>query len=157
MGHDRARLICCRTQHPTRLGGFYFHGSTEYHVEMTTPTNLAKPNFGQACNGCGYCCEVQPCELAQKFLQCTVGPCVGLEMQDGRTFCGLVRNPLAYLFKAAHPSANAPLLGPAPALEQGYRLSVGFASALGLGKGCDADDDEESAAWPTRLSTRVSG
>lgn len=78
------------------------------------------------------------------------GPCLALEVSDGQTRCGLVRNPLGYLFKAAHPDADVPLLAEPPDLQEGHQLSVRFANALGLGMGCDADDDETSAAWSTR-------
>jgi hypothetical protein len=115
---------------------------------MNPLSNLPKPKFGEACNGCGYCCTAQPCMLAQEFLHCTTGPCVALETQDGKTLCGLVRNPLAYLFQAAHPEADVATLDAAPEIEAGAQLSVRFAAALGIGQGCDADDDDESARWP---------
>jgi len=117
--------------------------STEYHVEM----NYQKPKFGEKCTGCGYCCTVGPCKLAQEFLHCVTGPCVALEASEGGTICGLVRNPLGYLYKATHPDADVPLLDAPPAVEAGYQLSVKFAAALGVGKGCDADDDFESTQW----------
>lgn len=112
-----------------------------------TQLQLAKPAFGQTCNGCGYCCSAQPCQLAEEFLNCTEGPCVALETREGRTVCGLVRNPLAYLFKAVHPDADVPLLAEPPPDEAVHQLSVQFAGVLGLGKGCDADDDSDSQRW----------
>lgn len=109
---------------------------------------LPKPTFGQACNGCGYCCTVQPCQLAREFLNCHTGPCVALETQQERHICGLVRNPLAYLYKVMNPMADVPLLDPPPPSESAARLSADIASALGLGMGCDADDDLPSLmAW----------
>ncbi len=114
---------------------------------------LPKPKFGQPCNGCGYCCTVQPCQLAREMLNCHTGPCVALEAQGDRHVCGLVRNPLAYLFKAAHPTADVPLLDPPPPGEAAARLSADLASALGLGMGCDSDDGLPSlAAWNARLN-----
>ena len=113
---------------------------------------LRKPAFGSACNGCGYCCSTQPCQLAEEFLRCSEGPCVALEMRDGRTVCGLVRNPLGYLFKVAHPEAQVPVLDEAPATTEGWSLSVRLAAALGFGQGCDAEDDDESAAWSLSLA-----
>ena len=77
------------------------------------------------------------------------GPCVALEVADGRAVCGLVRNPLGYLYQATHPDEVAAATGPAPAVEAGHRLSAEIAAVLGIGKGCDADDDEVSAAWAT--------
>lgn len=117
-------------------------------------TGLPKPKFGEPCNGCGYCCTVGPCHLAEEFLHCTTGPCVALEVDGDRFICGLVRNPLGYLFKMAHPDAVVPVLDAAPESEEGYQLSVKLASALGLGKGCDADDDCESMQWSLNHATR---
>lgn len=116
---------------------------------MTVPAALpAKPALGAPCNGCGYCCSREPCALAQEFLRCTSGPCVALERQGGKTLCGLVRNPLGYLFQAAHPGQAVAVLEDAPALAEGARLSRELAEALGIGRGCDSLDDDESAAWP---------
>lgn len=66
--------------------------------------------------------------------------------------CGLVRNPLGYLFKATNSSAKVQVLDDAPNIQEGHKLSSQIAAALGLGKGCDADDGLDSAAWN---STRV--
>ena len=52
-----------------------------------------KPNFGEACNGCGVCCIAVPCSLARDFVGAFEGPCPALEHEDGRYWCGLVRNP----------------------------------------------------------------
>lgn len=108
---------------------------------------LLKPMAGKPCNGCGYCCSTGPCELAEEFLQCTSGPCVALESRDGQMRCGLVRNPLGYLFKAAHPNLNVPVLEEAPNTEEGHKLSSQIAAALGMGYGCDSEDDQEAVAW----------
>ncbi len=109
---------------------------------------LPKPAMGTQCSSCGYCCTAQPCTLATEFLNCTVGPCWALENGSGdQKVCGLVRNPLGYLFKAAHPESDVNVIGDAPESEEGYRLSSRIASALGLGMGCDAADDADSEAW----------
>lgn len=89
--------------------------------------------------------------LAQEFLKCSTGPCIALEVQGDRTGCGLVRNPLGYLFKAAHPEADVPLLDAPLPSEATSQLSAEMAGALGIGKGCDSDDDAFSAAWPAPL------
>jgi len=90
---------------------------------------LHKPRKGDACNGCGMCCSVQPCALAAEFLHCTTGPCVALEYEDGRTFCGFVRRPVHYLMaKDAPPSITG-------------TLQAHLAGILGLGHGCDSDDE----------------
>jgi hypothetical protein len=94
--------------------------------------------------------------LAQDFLHSSSGPCVALETVEGRFMCGLVRNPLGYLFKAAHPEMEVPVLEAPPAVKEGYQLSVNFAAALGIGMGCDADDDEKSAAWAQAFYPRPS-
>lgn len=115
---------------------------------LNTPVpRLPKPAFSTPCNGCSYCCTVEPCKLAQEFLNCTTGPCVALEAEDGKSKCGLVRNPIGYLFKAAHPDAEVPLLDAAPNVEAGHAMSVQIATVLGLGMGCDAEDDDEAIAW----------
>ena len=110
-------------------------------------SSIPKPKFGSACSGCGYCCATEPCDLAREFLHCSSGPCVALEVRDGRSSCGLVRNPLGYIFQAGHPEQSVPVLEDAPRSEEGAQLSVRIASALGLGMGCDSDDDETSADW----------
>lgn len=115
---------------------------------MTTTPALPKPRFGAPCNGCGYCCTAQPCALAEEFLKCSAGPCVALERQGERTTCGLVRNPLGYLFKAAHPDVEVPVLDAPLVSDEGARLSGEIARVLGVGLGCDSSDDAESAAWP---------
>ena len=109
---------------------------------------LKKPSFGQACNGCGYCCSEEPCRLAQEFLHCTTGPCVALEISEEKYACGLVRNPLGYLFQAANPGSDLSALSVAPLSAEGHQLSVEIATALGLGQGCDSADDNQSAQWP---------
>jgi hypothetical protein len=96
---------------------------------------LPKPAARAPCSGCGYCCTAQPCALANEYLNCHQGPCVALEWEGGRSFCGLVRSPGQYLVNKDIPPA---LAGP---------LQAHLASALGLGVGCDADDDSESEAW----------
>lgn len=124
---------------------------------MNQFNRLPKPTLGDACNGCGYCCTTEPCSLAQEFLRCTRGPCVALEAADGKAVCGLVRNPLGYLYQAARPGEASFALAPAPAVHAGHQLAVEIAAALGIGKGCDADDDEVSAAWPSSGAARVLG
>lgn len=109
---------------------------------------ISKPKFGEACNGCGYCCNSEPCALAREFLHCTTGPCLALETVDGRFICGLVRNPLGYVYMVNHPGEHNAAMEAAPDLDEGHKLSVKIASTLGLGKGCDADDDMQSASWP---------
>jgi hypothetical protein len=82
---------------------------------------LAKPKFGERCNGCGYCCEREQCLISIELFGKREGPCVALEREDGRTYCGVVRHA---------PSDLQPQI----------------AYWLGLGVGCDASDDSEIPA-----------
>jgi hypothetical protein len=112
--------------------------SSDFSLSDSKPDSasiLTKPARTASCNGCGYCCTTEPCGLAAELLKCTTGPCVALEVESGRTFCGLVRRPVHYLLKRdVSPAVSG-------------ALSVDVAAMLGLGLGCDAADDEESAAW----------
>jgi len=116
-------------------------------MNNSSSPRLTKPAFGKPCNRCGYCCTAEPCQLANEYLHCLKGPCVALEEREGRYGCGLVRNPLGYLYAAANPNSGISPLDESPLSEEGHQLSVALASALGLGKGCDSADDEESAQW----------
>lgn len=116
---------------------------------MTQP----KPKYGQACNGCGYCCHTEPCGLASEYLGCHTGPCVALEVTDGKSGCGLVRNPLGYLWLKAKPSEDKAILYDTKMIEHGAELSAEIASALGVGRGCDSLDDHLSASWPNIIAT----
>jgi hypothetical protein len=61
---------------------------------------------------------------------------VALEQGSGGKFmCGLVRNPLGYLFKAAQPASDVDVTGQPPDSEEGHKLSSRIAAALGLGMG----------------------
>jgi len=108
----------------------------------------AKPKYGQPCNGCGYCCTTEPCALASDYLDCQTGPCVALEYEDGKSNCGLVRNPLGYLYRKVHPGTDASILHDPYVIEHGAALSAQIAAALGVGRGCDSDDDQQSSSWP---------
>lgn len=112
---------------------------TTDHSSATEPLGLRlseelwlmppKPRRGDPCNGCGMCCTVQPCMLAVEFLNCTKGPCVALEQEGGRTYCGFVRRPVHYLMgQDAPPSATG-------------QLQSMLAFKLGIGHGCDSDDE----------------
>ncbi len=89
----------------------------------------AKPLLGEPCNGCGYCCAVEPCGLAREYISPDIhGPCPALEFENGRFHCGLVRRPSLYM-RLPNDWAD-PILGSL------------FSQALGVGKGCDAEDPE---------------
>lgn len=51
-----------------------------------------KPDFGSPCNGCGVCCKAIPCVLARDMIHAVEGPCPALEWDDGRYWCGLLKN-----------------------------------------------------------------
>jgi len=91
---------------------------------------VSKPAYGSPCNGCGWCCQMEQCHLSREILGISEGPCKALEVEGGRTYCGIVRRPAFYMFGED-----------VPASETGD-ISVMFAAALGLGHGCDADDPE---------------
>lgn len=87
----------------------------------------AKPTVGEACNGCGVCCALEPCPMARIFLARGKGPCVALHWQDGerRYRCGLIAAPARHL----------------PWLPRTWEAWVGrrFARWMAAGKGCDCD------------------
>ena len=62
---------------------------------MTAITVLPMPAYGEPCNGCGYCCREELCELALKVfekskLKPVDPPCPFLIERDGRTWCGVI-------------------------------------------------------------------
>ena len=99
----------------------------------------SKPKIGAPCNGCGMCCTVQPCALAVVFLDCTEGPCIALELDGEKMVCGLVKRPAWYMF------------GEDRSVSETGRLSVLYAQALGIGRGCDADDVAREVWHPVIL------
>jgi hypothetical protein len=79
-----------------------------------------KPRFGTACNGCGICCKLSLCELAQIAFPGAQEPCPALKIApDGRsTYCEL----------AATEAAN--------------RMPPLIQTILGVGYGCSMTDDD---------------
>lgn len=75
-------------------------------------------------------------------MNCTIGPCKALEDEDGRKVCGLVKRPAWYMFGEDVPESAT-----------GW-LSVMFANALGIGRGCDAGDmpSNDQGNGPSRAS-----
>jgi hypothetical protein len=53
---------------------------------------LPIPDYGEQCNGCGYCCRAELCGLAMEVLKTKAqyAPCPFLVERDGRTWCGVV-------------------------------------------------------------------
>lgn len=85
-----------------------------------------KPNMGEPCNGCGFCCQNEACQLSVDYIGSSVAPCVALEW-DGvsRYECGLVLHPLRYV-RQGDRIVPDDLLGPM------------FRHMLGVGRGCDS-------------------
>jgi hypothetical protein len=86
-----------------------------------------KPRHGEPCNGCGLCCAAERCPLAVVLIGDGPAPCPALELDEGRFWCGLIRNTAKYTI--AIEAEKAPWLG--EILRQQY-----------FGTGCDSDDDE---------------
>ncbi len=73
---------------------------------------------------------------------------MALEPVDGKLTCGLVRNPLGYMYRATHPGSDLSVLGDQALIKKGSEISVQLAYMLGLGLGCDSHDDAVAAEWP---------
>lgn len=89
-----------------------------------------KPRFGEPCNGCGYCCALQPCAIAQEYLGAEdVGPCPALvfDNEETRFRCGMVLSPTRFMFLPPDPEAD-------------LILGTMFAEMLAVGRGCDSED-----------------
>lgn len=84
-----------------------------------------KARHGSPCNGCGWCCAMKPCGVANDLLSQTEGPCRALEPHEGAFRCGLMVRPSRYLDT---PESGDSFLGGI------------IAEALGAGRGCDSDD-----------------
>lgn len=86
-----------------------------------------KPKWGEPCNGCGFCCAAEPCDIAREFIGATKGPCPAMEFDAGRFWCGMVRSPHKYLGVAEWV---------------GDSMRAPFQLLLGVGRGCDSEDPE---------------
>ncbi len=60
------------------------------HIEPEAP---AKPAYGQACNGCGVCCLVEPCPVGMVLSLKRSGECRMLRWsaEETRYVCGALR------------------------------------------------------------------
>ena len=79
---------------------------------------IPKPKYSSPCNGCGWCCHSSVCYLGQEAFKIKEEetPCPAMIFIDNKVRCGLV---------------------------EGERIVGGkqlLSEALGIGKGCDADD-----------------
>ena len=98
----------------------------------------AKPLKGLPCNGCGFCCRTVRCFFSVDLIGPGTGPCPALEYESGRSWCGLLRDPMKWI-------APERLEGPWPpevskiVAELQSRLAFGLAIA----SGCDSEDGYE--------------
>jgi hypothetical protein len=97
---------------------------------LTLPMATApeKPDLGKPCNGCGFCCAAEVCELGRRLLETKEAPCPALEFDGGRFWCELVRNPAYHLDMKPGEAAEC--------------VSRVMTLMLGIGKGCDSGDGD---------------
>jgi len=69
------------------------------HLIEIHPRAPFKPEYAQACNGCGVCCAVEPCPVAYVLLWQFRGRCRALLWQNEghRYVCGMVVCPDRYV------------------------------------------------------------
>lgn len=93
---------------------------------------LAKPAYRDPCNGCGLCCKLELCVVAELAFPGAIAPCPALEWEDGRAWCGMVRHPSRDLGLNYHIPDDA-VLGREPLRDMTAR-------GLGIGLGCGMED-----------------
>jgi hypothetical protein len=77
-----------------------------------------KAKFGSPCSGCGNCCATEICGIGREAFPDAEPPCPGLAYFDNRLWCKFVLT------------------------EKMAEIEPLLATALGIGKGCCADDLE---------------
>jgi hypothetical protein len=83
----------------------------------------AKPKFGTACNGCGVCCQISMCVVAELTFPGIEAPCPALfQEEDGRHRCGIV------------------------IMENHLGVDPVVKNTLGIGCGCSMCDDDTTLA-----------
>ncbi len=83
---------------------------------------LAKPDWGMPCNGCGMCCKRQVCAIGLEVHgKDTPAPCPSLVHDGSRYLCAVV-------------------CAEQMALNAGEVEDRHLAKALGIGWGCDSDN-----------------
>jgi hypothetical protein len=79
---------------------------------------IKKPYFGDPCNGCGFCCKNEVCELGKQFKNNNIAPCKLLIFNGEKYRCKLIL------------------------MEKKTKLEPLLARALGIGKGCCSIEDK---------------
>lgn len=82
-----------------------------------------KPRKGEPCNGCGWCCHEEVCQLGRMVFDNPQAPCPGIVYQDGMVRCSLVLMEIEAI--KLRPDIE-------PLIQK----------TLAAGVGCDADDLE---------------
>lgn len=98
-------------------------------------TELTKPAYRDPCNGCGLCCKLELCVLAESIFPGAVAPCPALEWEDGRAWCGMVRHPSRHLGL----NFNFPISADTVTIAENS-LRAYIAEGLGIGLGCGMED-----------------
>lgn len=79
------------------------------------------PGFGTPCNGCGVCCLSEQCKIGAAVRPAPEGGhCVFLAFEEGRFWCGLIRDPEGY------------------GIEEHWPFLV---FRMGIGAGCDSEGE----------------
>lgn len=107
-------------------------------------SELAKPAYGQPCNGCGKCCMDMLCPLAKHVFDARSGRCPALFLSaNGKWSCGLVFSPRDHAPVRAAIVANDGELG------------VAAKTLIGAGIGCDAIRSDELQPSPLTRSAML--
>ena len=111
-------------------------GKTE-QVILIHPQAPAKPALGQACNGCGVCCLLEPCPLGQVLMRRRQGACAFLAWHDASASyrCTALTQP-QQVARASLPPALAWLTG-----AWAWALSRWARRWIAAGIGCDCAVD----------------
>lgn len=72
---------------------------------------------------------------------------MALEWSENGSSCGMVTNPLGYMYMAKQPGSPLINMHEGSLRDRSLALGQHIAQRLGVGKGCDSSDDEESARW----------
>lgn len=104
-----------------------------------------KPRHGEPCNRCGFCCEIELCQLSSAVFDMPfdAGPCPALLYDfDGQSRCGLAT------FPAQYAPVRAAIHG-----EEALREAAFF--LIGSGVGCDALNEHEVENEPFERSLQI--